>query len=71
MSKSVRKNVPKYCLHKTSGRAYVRIRGRVCWLGKHGTDESKEKYGRLIAELAAVRAPTARAGIPPRFHHGR
>lgn len=45
--------VPKYCLHKPSGRAYVRIRGKVVYCGDHGTDESKQEYGRLVAELAA------------------
>jgi len=44
---------PKYCLHKPSGRAYLRIRGRVHYLGEHGTQESLEAYGRIIAELAA------------------
>ncbi len=36
----VRKNTPKYCLHKTSGRAFLRVRGRVVYCGKHGTNES-------------------------------
>ena len=53
--------VPKYCLHKPSGRAYVRIRGKVVSIGKYGTAESKEKYGRLVAELA-VQPTTA---LPP------
>ena len=46
--------VPKYCLHKPSGRAYLRIRGRVRYLGPHGSPESLEAYGRLVAELAAL-----------------
>jgi integrase len=45
--------VPKYCLHKPSGRAYVRIRGKVIYTGDYGTAESKQEYGRLVAELAA------------------
>ena len=45
--------VPKYCLHKPSGRAYVRIRGKVVYVGEYGTANSKAKYGRLVAELAA------------------
>jgi integrase len=44
--------VPKYCLHKPSGRAYVRIHGKVVYAGDYGTAESKAKYGRLVAELA-------------------
>jgi integrase len=46
---------PKYCLHKPSGRAYIRIRGRVRYIDKYGTPESLEVYGRLVAELAAHR----------------
>jgi integrase len=45
--------IPKYRLHKTSGRACVQIAGRVHWLGKHGTPESLEKYYRLVAEHLA------------------
>ena len=45
--------VPKYCLHKPSGRAYVRIRGKVIYVGDYGTAESKQEYGRRVAELAA------------------
>jgi hypothetical protein len=54
--------VPKYCLHKPSGRAYVRIQGKVIYTGDYGTAESKHEYGRLVAELAASSgssAPTA------------
>ena len=46
--------VPKYCLHRPSGRAYVRIRGRVVYVGQYGSADSKQEYGRLIAELAAA-----------------
>jgi integrase len=45
--------IPKYCLHKPSGRAYVRICGKVIYVGDFGTAESKQEYGRLVAELAA------------------
>jgi hypothetical protein len=54
--------VPKYCLHKPSGRAYVRIRGKVIYVGVYGAVDSKREYGRLIAELAvnsAASVPTA------------
>jgi len=44
--------VPGYCLHKPSGRAYVRLCGKVVYCGEYGTDESKREYGRLIAEYA-------------------
>ena len=45
--------VPKYGLHAPTGQAYVRIRGRMIYLGKHGTPASREAYGRAIAEMAA------------------
>jgi len=47
-----KRRVPKYCHHALSGQAYVRISGRTIYLGKHGSNESHEAYGRLIAELA-------------------
>ena len=56
---------PKYCLHKPSGRAYIRIRGCVRYIGKHGTPESLESYGRLVAELAAQSEATATSGPAP------
>ena len=72
---------PKYCLHKPSGRAYIRIRGRVRYIGEHGTQESLETYGRLVAEIAAqpdvsatvlnVRRRLDRRGRTQRAHHGR
>ena len=43
--------IPKYRHHKPTGQALVEIRGRRIYLGKHGTEESKQKYRRLIAEL--------------------
>jgi integrase len=45
--------VPKYCLLKPRGLAYVRIRGHVRYLGKYESPESREAYGRLVAELAS------------------
>lgn len=44
---------PPYCLYKSSGHAYVHIGGQDCFLGKHNSPESLEKYSRLVAELAA------------------
>lgn len=43
--------IPKYCLHKPSGRARVIIDGQHIWLGTYGSDESVERYNRLIGEL--------------------
>ena len=44
-----RNKVPSYLRHK-SGQAFVRIDGRDIYLGKHGSDESREKYARIVAE---------------------
>lgn len=41
--------VPKYGLHKPSGREHVRIHGKVVYTGGYGTAESKQEYGRLAA----------------------
>ncbi|MGA7702564.1 MAG: site-specific integrase [Thermoguttaceae bacterium] len=49
-------HVPKYCLHKARGLAYVRDRGKVCYLGKYGSPESKEAYGRFLIKWEARRA---------------
>jgi integrase len=56
---------PKYCLHKPSGRAYLRIRGRVRYIGKYGTPESLETYGRLVAEIAAQPDTPVASGSAP------
>ena len=42
--------VPKYRLHKPSGQAVVTLVGRDHYLGPYNSDESKERYSRLIAE---------------------
>lgn len=48
-----KKNVlPSYLLHKTSGQARVRINGRDHLLGPFGSEESRIKYSKLIAEVA-------------------
>lgn len=41
---------PAYCLHKSSGRAYVTIDGKTVYLGTHGTQESRDQYDRVIGE---------------------
>ena len=56
-------HVPAYKLHKTTGQARVIIRGRHHYLGPYGSPESREKYGRLIAELAVGKEPPP-AGSP-------
>ena len=48
-----RKQLPKYCLHKGSGQAYLRIAGDTHYLGKYGTDASRREYDRIIGEFVA------------------
>lgn len=53
---------PAYSLHKPSGLAKVKYQGRITYLGKYGTPESKEAYGRFVATLPKTGespAPTA------------
>lgn len=55
-----RVRIPKYRLHKARGLAVVTIRGRDHYLGQYGSEESRRKYGELIAQLAAganIRVP--------------
>ncbi len=47
------KQVPGYCLHKATGQAVVRLNGHDHYLGTFETDESRQKYDRLIAEWLA------------------
>ena len=55
---------PKYRLHKGSGQALVQINGERVYLGKYGTEESKERYRKTIAEWLASGHPTGRRGSP-------
>lgn len=43
---------PGYLLHKPSGQARVRIRGRDYYLGRHNSPESWKKYHQLLAQYA-------------------
>lgn len=51
--------VPKYCRHKQSGQAYVRLNGQFHYLGRWRSTESKTAYRRLVAEYIAA------GGVPP------
>lgn len=41
--------VPSYTLHRPSGQARVRIDGRDFYLGPYGSEESRRRYGELVA----------------------
>lgn len=43
-------HIPSYRLHKSTGQARVIIDGNHVYLGKYNTQESRERYDRLIAE---------------------
>src|SRR5579875_1811482 len=53
--------VPKYRHYKPKGLAVVRIRGKDHYLGRFGSEESKELYRRLIAEHLSAPACAGRA----------
>jgi len=48
-----RKQLPKYCLHKATNRAFIRIGGKTYYLGKYGSESSRREYDRIIAEFVA------------------
>jgi hypothetical protein len=54
--------LPKYRHYKPKDLAVVRIDGKDHYLGKFGSEASKEKYRRLIAELVAT--PTSALPLP-------
>lgn len=39
---------PRYCLHKSTGQAYVRLDGRMRYLGPYDSPESKARYREVI-----------------------
>jgi hypothetical protein len=58
-STKTKKTVPTYRLHKTSGRAIVTLpafggKRRDIFLGRYGTDESRQRYAQVIAEWTAM-----------------
>lgn len=57
--------VPKYCHFRPRNLAYVRVRGRIRYLGKYDSPESRENYRRVLAEMDA--AP----GAPPERSKGQ
>lgn len=62
----LKKQLPKYSLHKSSGQAVVRIDGKMHYLGPHGSPESREKYQRLIDRIQARRKK--KTAVRPLLH---
>jgi hypothetical protein len=50
---SVVKKVPSYCQHKTKKLAFVKIHGRIVYLGAYGSPDSIKRYEKVIAEHLA------------------
>ena len=46
--------VPAYQRHEASGQAVVKLGGRVVYLGPFGSDESRVRYRREVAEWQAL-----------------
>ena len=46
-----RKRLPSICYHKPSGRDYVRLAGKMTYLGPHGDPGNQAVYDRLMAEF--------------------
>ncbi len=66
-----RKRLPSYRLHKPTGQAVVTLNGKDYYLGRHGTQMSKDAYDRLTAEwlaggrqLPAARRSMADPAVP-------
>ncbi len=49
----MRSRIPKYRLHKPSGKAVVTLSGRDVYLGEHGSETSKLEYDRVVKEWLA------------------
>ena len=47
------KGVPSYRFHKASGQAIVTLEGRMMYLGRFGSEESRERYERVVSEWMA------------------
>jgi hypothetical protein len=47
-----RESQQKYSLHRSTGRAYVRVGGKMVYLGKYGSPESFDAYRRIVGAAA-------------------
>lgn len=52
--KPKRLRIPSLTLHKSTGRARVRIKGKSYYLGKYGSVEAQEKYEKQISEYLVL-----------------
>lgn len=65
MSNADSLRTPKYRRHKAKGLALVTINGRDIYLGKYGSESSKQEYRRLVAEYLqhGATATTSQADV--------
>src|SRR4029453_352142 len=54
-----RPRVPKYSHHGATGQAYILVNNQKVYLGKHGTEASRQRYAQKIAELFGAAANQA------------
>lgn len=59
-----RKKLPSYLHLKPTGQARCRINGKDHYLGAYGSDESRTRYGELIASLAGGTPVAPMASTP-------
>lgn len=57
-------SAPSYRLHKSTGQARVTINGKTYYLGKYGSDASRQLYKLLLADKWAMPGATAPATPP-------
>ncbi len=51
--------IPPYCLHRASGRAYLKTGGKMVYLGDYGSEASRIAYAAAVADVLAGRAVVA------------
>jgi hypothetical protein len=68
MSNAVSLRTPKHRRYQAKGLALVTINGRDVYLGKYGSESSKQEYWRLVAEYLQHGAvdTTSQSEVPSR-----
>ena len=61
--------IPKYCHHKGTGQAYVKLGGKFVYLGAWGSKKSRQKYETTIGEYLSrgrqspAKVPLGKPGV--------
>ena len=63
MARSIR--IPSYRLHKPTNQAIVVIRGRTFYLGRYGSNESRDEYMQDHCPVACCKSPATGPGAAP------